>query len=150
MQMQYENLVGRPFILGTYDCFRTVIDFFKQNFDLDIPNFARPTNWDADDLDLISLLYKKTGFEMVQDDSLRPGDVLVTAVGSSNPNHLVIYLGDHEILHHKAGVLSSVEAYRPAWKMVTCYVLRHPLVPDLTPVLPDVSIEELLRARYSL
>jgi cell wall-associated NlpC family hydrolase len=148
MAIEYENLVGNPFQLGTYDCLRMVRDFYKQNFDIDIPNYARPTNWNSDTLDLIGLLHSKLGFEKVDTWKLQPGDILATAIGTSKPNHMVIYVGDNMILHHKTGAMSAAETFRPWWKMVTCYVLRHPDVPDMTPVLPEVSIEELLRERY--
>src|ERR1041384_3394397 len=134
-KIEYENLIGIPFEINVEDCFTTMSDFYKLNFDIDIPNFARPKNWDADELDLIGMLYKKAGFEKVDTWELRPGDLLATAIGSSNPNHLVIYVGDNLILHHRLNALSDVEVFRPFWKMVTCYVLRHPQVPDLTPVL---------------
>lgn len=148
MQIEYENLLGLPFIAGKQDCFTLTINFFKQNFDIDIPNFARPTDWDADKLNLIPKLFPLAGFERVDTWELQPGDVLATAVGSSNPNHFVIYVGDNTLLHHKFMQLSSQEIFRPAWKMVTCFVLRHPDVPNLTPVYPDIDLEQLLRKRY--
>lgn len=149
MQLQYQNLVGRPWIPNEDDCFTKVIDFYDQNFGIKIPNFARPVDWQSDKLDLIGKLYKKTGFKMLPVecwDELRPADLLAVSVGSSKPNHLIIVLEANQILHHKFGVLSQVETMRPAWKTLTSFILRHPDVPDLTPQLPDVTIEELLRA----
>lgn len=149
--MKYENLLGKPWKVNETDCFTLVIDFFKQNFDIDIPNFARPEDWDADKLDLIRKLYPKAGFQLMQDwDDLRPGDVFATNFATSNPNHFVIYVGDNEVIHHRYGMNSTKESYRPAFKMITSFVLRHPDVPDLRPVLPDVDIEDLIRARYNL
>ncbi len=148
MKIEYENLIGLPFQAGKQDCFTMTINFFKQNFDIDIPNFARPTDWDADKLDLIPKLFPLAGFEKIDNWDLQPGDVLATAVGSSNPNHFVIYVGDNKIIHHKYMQLSTEEAFRPAWKMVTCFVIRHPSIPNLNPVYPDITIEELLRKRY--
>jgi cell wall-associated NlpC family hydrolase len=148
--MEYENLVGKPFELGKQDCFSAFKDIYKQNFNIDVPDFARPTDWNSDNLDLIGKLYPMVGMEIVEGWDLRPGDVLATAIGTSKPNHLVIYVGDNTIFHHKTNALSCAESWRPFWKMVTCYVLRHPDVPDLTPVLPDVTIESLLENRYTM
>lgn len=148
MDIEYESLVGLPFVAGKQDCFTLTRDFFRINFGIDIPNFSRPTDWDADRLNLIPKLYPLAGFEKVDTWDLRPGDVLATAIGSSNPNHFVVYVGDNLLLQHKYMQLSSTETFRPAWKMVTCFVLRHPDVPDLTPVYPDISLEDLLRKRY--
>jgi cell wall-associated NlpC family hydrolase len=146
--IEYENLVGRPFDLGRSDCFTLFRDFYGQNFAIKVPDFARPHDWNADELDLIGKLYPKVGMNKIDTWDLQPGDVLATAVGSSNPNHLIIYVGGNEILHHKTMTLSTVETMRPFWKAATCYVLRHPDVPDLTPVLPDVDIADLLSANY--
>lgn len=152
MKLEYSNLIGKPWEPNKSDCFSINIDFFAQNFGIKIPNFARPNDWDADKLNLIEILYKQTGFIKLAPnwEELRPADVLATAVGSVNPNHLVIYLGNNEILHHKYGVNSCVETMRPIWRMITGYILRHPDVPDLRPVYSDITIEELLRARYKL
>lgn len=146
--LKYENLIGREFALGKADCFAMVIDFYKQNFDIDIPNFARPTNWDSDTIDLIGMLYKQAGFEKIDTWDLRPGDLLAAAIGTSHPNHLIIYVGDNTLLHHKLNARSASETFRPAYKMFTCYVLRHPDVPDLTVAEPVTTIESVLRERY--
>jgi cell wall-associated NlpC family hydrolase len=127
------------------------IDFFDQNFGIKLPDFARPTNWDADKLDLIGMNLDATGFQVLPDEewyNLRPGDVLATAIASSNPNHLVIYVGGNEIIHHLFFKHSCKETLRPLWRMATMYMLRHPDVPDLRPQLPDGQLEEILRARF--
>lgn len=150
MELKYENLLGKPWKMNDTDCFTLAIDFFKQNFDIDIPNFARPADWDADKLDLIRMLYPKAGFEIMPDwDDLRPGDVFATSFASSNPNHFVIYVGDNKVIQHRFGMNSMEETYRPAYKAVTNFVLRHKDVPDLRPVYPDVNIEDLIRARFN-
>src|SRR3546814_13788378 len=77
---------------------------------------------------------------------LRPGDVLCMAIGEGNPNHMALYVGEGEILHHLTNRLSTREPYRDFWRTLTCYVLRHPDVPDLRPVYPDTTIAELLRS----
>lgn len=148
--MKYENLLGKPWKVNETDCFTMVIDFFKQNFGIVIPNFARPADWDADKLDLIRKLYPVAGFELMLNwDDLRPGDVFATSFASSNPNHFIIYVGDNKIIHHRYGMNSTEESYRPALKMVSNFMLRHPDVPDLRPVYPDVNIEDLIRARFN-
>lgn len=145
--MNYENLIGRAYDPITANCFTLFRDLYKQEFDIVTPHYAVPNDWNPEKLDLIGSLYKEVGMEKVDTWDLRPGDVLATAIGSTNPNHLVIYVGDNKIIQHKLNLLSTEEAWRPFWKMVTCYVLRHPDVPDLTPVLPDVTIEELLKSQ---
>lgn len=150
-ELQYENLLGKEWIINKQDCFTLGRDFYKQNFDIDVPDFARPQHWNADRLDLIKLSFAAANFTLISEpwDDLRPADVLALAIGSSNANHLAIYVGDNDLIHHRWGVNSCKELLRPFWRMSTLYVLRHPDVPDLRPVLPEVSLEELIRARFT-
>ncbi len=149
MTLRAAHLEGRPFYWGSTDCFGLTRSFFDDNFGIEIANYARPTNWDADKLDIIEQLATREGFVKIANWSLadlRPADVMAMAVGSSAPNHLAVYLGGNEIIHHLARRRSRIEAYKPFWPV--CFLLRHPDVPDLRPVHPDVSIQELLNARY--
>jgi cell wall-associated NlpC family hydrolase len=81
---------------------------------------------------------------------LRPGDILCVAVRSANPNHLAVYVGGGNLIHHPFGQISRVEPMRDFWRMGTCYVLRHPQVPDLTVQRPKISIMELADGRYDV
>ena len=142
------SLVGKPFDLGKVDCFDLVREFYKLNFDIDIPNFARPNDWEPEEENLIDQLYDKAGFvKMDKEDTWPPcpADILVCTVGGSVPNHLVIFLGGNNILHHKVGMLSAEEIMRPAWKRYTSYILRHPQVPDLTVERPTMDLLEVYR-----
>jgi cell wall-associated NlpC family hydrolase len=150
-ELKFDNLIGLPFSPGKQDCFELTKNFFHQNFpEVKFPDVARPTDWDADKLDLIGKVYPQIGFEKIDGWDLHPGDVLATAIGSSKPNHLVVYVGNNELIQHKFNSFSSIDPFRPAWKMYTCYVLRHPLVPYEEEILPDVDLEDLLLSQYSL
>lgn len=140
-----QELEGKPFALGSQDCFSVVRDFYKKFFDVDMPNIARPNDWDAAKDDLINKHFEQCGFQKLDVDENwppRPADLLVTTLGSSVPNHLVIYLGNNEILHHKSFAMSSRETMRPAWKRYTSYMLRHPEVPNLQPKKPILTLTE--------
>ena len=126
---------GKLFNLGKQDCFTAVKDFYSVNFGIEMPDFARPNDWIADEDDLIAQYWPIAGFKKLDVDENwppRPADLLVCTVGGSTPNHLIIYLGGNEILHHKANVISSKEMMRPAWRRYAAYMLRHPDVPDMT------------------
>jgi cell wall-associated NlpC family hydrolase len=150
MSLQWDNLIGLRFLLGRQDCFQLGRTFYKQNFDIEIANYARPQNWDPEKLDLIGACFDREGFEKIthwRAEDLRPGDALCMSVGSSAPNHFSIYVGDNTMVHHLAGRLSGDEPYRDFWRSYTSYILRHPSVPDLRPVYPDKDIGEILRER---
>ena len=148
--MKYTHLLGKQFDLGRQDCFQMCIDFFDENFNIKIPNIARPHDWDPNKLDLIGDFYHISGFEKIEKDEWppRPADVLVTTVGGRNPNHLLIYLGGNEFIHHQTGKLSTQEVLRPAWRRFTSYILRHPDVPDMTPEKPLLDLRELMHDRF--
>lgn len=154
MTLRYDHLVGRPFTgLGRDDCFKLVRDFFRDNFSIVIRDYARPCDWSSDELDLMRLCHRREGFDILTDwraPDLRPADLLCVAVGEANPNHFAVFVGDNQIVHHLYGKMSRVEPFRDFWRNKTSFVLRHPAVPDLRPTYPDVSIEELLRARNSV
>lgn len=148
LTFNYQELEGKAFDLGKQDCFTIVRDFYKLNFGIDMPNFARPNDWDAEKDDIIGKSYEAAGFEKLDvDDNWppRPADLLVCTLGGSVPNHLVIFLGGNEILHHKVHMMSSKELMRPAWKRYTSFILRHPQVPDLTEKKPTMELMEAYR-----
>lgn len=148
--LKYEHLVGVPFVFGTHDCLSLFRAFYRENFGIEIRNYARPEDWDAEKLDLMRLCYEREGFDMITDwktKDLRPADVLCVAIGESNPNHFAIYTGKETIVHHLYGRLSSEDPFREFWRNQTCFLLRHPDVPDLRPVYPDTDIMSLLNVR---
>ncbi|WP_051504156.1 NlpC/P60 family protein [Sphingomonas jaspsi] len=147
----YQPFIGRPFLYGVRDCYALVRDIYEASFGLKLTNYARPTNWRADTVDLINSLYAHDGFQMVVDwtaKDLRPGDILCMAVGERAANHMAVYVGDNKVAHHLWGRLASEDPYRDFFRSTTCFVLRHPDVPDLRPVLPVTDIRSLLRERY--
>lgn len=153
MSLKYEHLLGRPFTgIGRDDCLKLFRDFYRDNFQISIRDYARPHDWSSDKLDLMRLCYEREGFDLITDwkiKDLRPADVLCVSIGEANPNHFSIYVGDNKIVHHLYGQLSREEPFRDFWRNHTGFVLRHPDVPDLRPTYPDVDLMELLRARNS-
>lgn len=148
--IEYSHLIGRPFELGRFDCFTIVRDFYRDNFGIEICNYARPKDWSSDKVDIMGLAHEREGFSKVENwtiRDLRPGDLLCIAIGTSAPNHFAVYVGDNKIIHHLSNSLSTDETLRDFYRMTTCYVLRHKDVPDLRPSLPTTSIQELIDAR---
>lgn len=153
VDLAFDHLTGRPYVPGKVHCYSLARNFFKDNFGVELGDYAVPHDWDADKLNLIEMIHEREGFEKLESWSmktLRPADVLCVAVRSANPNHFVINVGGNQLLHHPAPQFSRVEPMRDFWRMNTCYVLRHPAVPDLTPVKTDVTLQELLDARYAV
>lgn len=153
MELAYEHLLGRPYDAARgFHCYRLVRDFFRDNFSIELGDYAIPHDWNSDDLNLIEKIHQREGIPKVEEWSLRtlrPADVLCIAHRASNANHFVINLGGNLVLHHPLAQMSRTEPMRDYFRMSTCYVLRHPDVPDLTPVTTRVTIQELADARYN-
>lgn len=150
--LKYQHFAGRLFVWGVADCLALVQDFYRENFGIPIRDYARPTHWSSDKIDLMRMIYPREGFDIITDwkpAQLRPGDVLAIMLNESNPNHLAVYVGDDTIVHHLYGRMSNVEPLRGFWRNQASFILRHPDVPDLTPVYPDVDIRSILSARNS-
>ena len=83
MSLIVEPFTGKQFKLGHQDCFSLCIDFFDKNFDIKIPDIARPNDWNPKRIDLISDFYDVSGFKKLDVEANwppRPADVLVTTV----------------------------------------------------------------------
>jgi len=150
VSLTYDHLLGKPFIWGASDCLSLFRDFYKDNFGIAITNYARPSNWSSDKLDLMRLCYEREGFEMITHykmKDLRPADVLCMSIGESNPNHFAIVVEDDQFLHHLYGRRSACDTLTPMWVDKAAFILRHPDVPDLRPVYPDLDLMGLINAR---
>lgn len=152
MVLKHEHLIGREYVPGEVHCYTLVRDLYRDNFGIELPDFALPPIWDPNLINIIDMVTTRLGVDRVENwtlKTLRPGDVLALAVQSTNPNHLGTYLGEGQFMHHPYNKRASVEPMRDFWRMATCYVIRHPEVPDLTPVKPSSTVEEILSARYN-
>lgn len=110
--LKSDHLQGIDFTgIGQRDCLELVRDFFRDNFGIQIKPYARPHDWNSDEIDLVRMLYDDANFEMITDwriKDLRPADVLAMSINEANPNHLAINLGDGNILHHLYGRKSRI------------------------------------------
>jgi len=153
MTLQYDHVLGRQFILDQQDCFAVVQDIYSKNFDIHITDYARPSDWRSDTNDIIERAFEREGFYKVEDwslSSLQEGDVLCMAVGQSKANHMAVYVGGNLIVHHIMYNLSRDEILRDFWRKSICFVLRHKDVSYSSVAMPTITIEELVRDRYSL
>lgn len=133
--MRYDHLTGRPFLYGKTDCYDLLRQFYIDNFDITLPNYARPKEFWAHGLNLYSDLYRKNGFYSLDchPTEYRPGDVILCAISSEVANHVGVFVENGQVLHHLLGRLSMVEPYRAILRNTTVAVLRH----------KDVTVEQV-------
>lgn len=144
--MKWEHLLGREFVHGKTDCYDMVRSFYRDNFGLELTNYARPDFWWKQGLNLYADNFAKEGFRVVDaaPHQAQLADVFLTAVQSSGvPNHAGIYLGQGRILHHFPGRFSEVVPLRGIWRDSLCAIIRHKDVSVSEPV-EQIDIMDLI------
>ncbi|PNA96592.1 MULTISPECIES: C40 family peptidase [unclassified Pseudomonas] len=134
-------LLGRPFVHGAWDCWQVCADWYKREWGLEFPTYAREEGWweQADGPSLYEQAYEAAGFHQVSQP--QRGDMIVMAVGrTAHPNHAGIYLGgdaqlpDEQaqvfgpgpfLLHHLYGRPSELIVFGGPWLDRARLVLRH-------------------------
>ena len=104
-------LVGRTWSHGVLDCYAIIRDWYKQERNINLPNFDRSDDWWKRGENLYLDNFGKAGFIETTQDKLKTGDVILMTINSSVPNHGALYLGDGLILHHIHGRLSTREVF---------------------------------------
>lgn len=118
-------LIGREYCWGSLDCWSCVRDWYKEEWNLDLPDWDRPatSEWMAEPW--FERLYEEAGFRQVSLKSLQVGDALLMSIGSTGLNHVAVYIGDQYVLHHQVNRLSSRDLLGGWLLKCTGKVLRH-------------------------
>jgi len=145
MDLKFEHLVGRDFIHGSDDCYGLQRQFWKDNFELDFPDYARPDNWWDQGMDLYSDNFADCGFHVmeVRPDKVQLADVFLMAVRSRVSNHAAVYVGGGKILHHFIGRRSEVIEYSGLWRNKTTAILRHESLLNWKPKNVRINLESV-------
>ena len=104
-------LVGRTWSHGVLDCYAIIRDWYKQERNIDLPDFHRSDEWWKRGENLYMENFEKAGFKEIRQEELSYGDCILMTIGSSVPNHGALYLGDGVILHHVQNRLSTREIF---------------------------------------
>lgn len=101
------ELIGRPFIHGIFDCYSLIRDYYRAVRKITIPEFPRENNWWSKGQNLYVDNFEKAGFrKLAEKEEPQEHDVFLTNVRSKVLNHGGIYLGKGLILHHLANSIS--------------------------------------------
>ena len=115
--------IGRPYILGVYDCYTIVRDYIQREDGYTLPELTdtpeRLANqWLSDGVFV-------TNEELRNWDRVinrRPGDVVLFSISRGrgyeplNANHCGIYLGDDQFLHHLPNRASCIQPFDETWR----------------------------------
>ena len=117
-------LIGRQFKHGVLDCYAIIRDFYKEEYNIDLPDFERQEEWwkKGDNLYLENI--KNAGFKLY-DGPIERGDVILMQIGAKVINHAAVYLGNDQIIHHLSNQLSTRDVYGGQWRKCTRSVIRY-------------------------
>lgn len=131
---EYKHLVGRMYISGYQDCYGLARCYYKDVFQMELTNFARPTEWWLEPgLNLLTDNLFLDGWEDVGTNlrNLRVGDGLLFTLISGRANHVGVYVGNGHFIHHIFGRLSAEEPLVHKWMSRCLMVVRHKTVTKL-------------------
>lgn len=118
--------VGRPFVHGDTDCYGLIRDFYKDEFNIELTNYARVDHWWNKGQNLYMDNFRKEGFYLLDElDEPQYGDIFLIALGCSVASHGAIYVGENKILQHVQDHISSIDRYMGVFKNCTLARIRH-------------------------
>jgi len=111
----FNNLIGREYEFGVYDCLEAGRDYYKKYLNIDLPKRSTYLDdwWEHGHNYFTDEHIKEWGFSKV--DKAKPNDLLIFTLGAKVPNHCGIYIGDDVFFHHAANRLSCRESLYPLW-----------------------------------
>jgi len=118
-------LIGREYCWGSLDCWTLVRDWYKEEWDLNLPDWKRPSRPDWEDAPRFDELYEQAGFRQVSLREMQVGDALLMSISSDKLNHVAVYVGNQQVLHHLTNRLSSRDLLGEWLLKCTGKVLRH-------------------------
>ena len=119
----YKSLVGRQWLYGKFDCYTIVRDYYKL-LGIIMPDYERPKDLITSDSIFLDQA-KNCNFKQIDFEDRKKDDVLIMKLGTKNPMHAAIFLGDNTILHQKYESLSCTENYSVYYRRSTKAVFRY-------------------------
>jgi proteasome lid subunit RPN8/RPN11 len=120
-------LIGRQWVWSISDCWTLVRDWYAETWGLELPDWERPLDMDGFNANpMFDGCWKEAGFVEVPLETMQVGDaILMSLDGSPGLNHVAVYVGDQQILHHIRGRLSSRDIFGGYYQKQAGRVLRH-------------------------
>lgn len=139
----YKDLLDRKYQAGTDDCYGLVREVYKRTFGIDLPNYARPEDFEFSTLELVSRIVSNPDFikKNLNPNALVVGDVLGFRVAAPRTDHFGIYIGNNLFLHHMRGRKPVEDNLDQRWVRRITHVLSHV---DVTPVKEQLSAMDFL------
>jgi cell wall-associated NlpC family hydrolase len=154
----YKHMLGIPYSSGKDDCYGLARRYYKEVYDVDIVDAARPDGWwNEEDMDLINQFITHDGWQNLGTNTrnLKLGDGLVFSLINGKANHVGCYVGNGMFIHHIYGRFSTEDALTDKWTSRLLMIIRHPKIhkaaesqkpkTDLMNLLPEHIRARLIR-----
>lgn len=123
MKLSY---IGKSFHFGSSDCFSLARDYYFNEFGINIKDYPRTEFWKNKNPNLIVDNFKNEGFYEISKEELRKHDAILIEDPRTNiVCHILIYMGNNEILHHPNHRMSSIQIYSDDYRKLSKIFLRH-------------------------
>ena len=121
------SYIERPYILGTFDCYSIVRDFYEREFGIKLGDYPRVLADGTPGNVVFQDTFEKEGFTVVSDEPQR-GDCFLIRQGKTEiPTHVAVYVGGDTILHHCINRLSRMDIFSGYWRDHTAVQVRRSL-----------------------
>lgn len=129
IEPEQRSLLGRPFVLGSDDCWGLIMDWHKtQGVELSDWRVNYPWWEDQYPDNLYYDNWQKEGFVESEE---KPGCMVIMQVSANKWNHAGIITEDGQLLHHVYGQPSAVVPYKRGYfRDRTMICLRHKDLPE--------------------
>ena len=117
-------LTGRQFVLGHADCWTLLMDYFRTEHGITLPNYSVERHWWEQGENLYMDNWYDCGFREFSGQP-HPGDVVIMQVQSPVANHAGVLLEGNMLLHHMYGQLSQRVPYGGYYLDRTIKIVRH-------------------------
>ena len=119
---------NRFYVHNVYDCLTCACDYMKLNFDIDLPVFPRPLEWDRMNKNMITDGIEVSGFRRLSRntplDELQHGDFILMKIQANYVNHCGIIAEDGMFWHQLQGRFTKKDhIYK--WENQIAMYLRH-------------------------
>jgi len=118
-------LTGRPFIWGHYDCFGLVRDYFRQEKGVYINDYDRDENFEQTKDVRIWDNFEKEGFLKLPGLGAIKNDDVIIFNTNAMPQHLGIFVGNTQIMHHPLNAISRLDRFNANWQKRAKVIVRH-------------------------
>jgi len=122
------DYLQRPYVFGVMDCYSLCRDYLARELSIEIPAYqdCRVPGWASKGYNFFAEKYEEAGFARLPSGSAAEiGDLFLMQIAAGVPDHIGVYVGNDQMLHHPHGRLSQKSVYGGYWEKHTTHHLRH-------------------------